>query len=175
MPITSAPLSHFSVAERRSLEGMDERRILSTTRQSSTEIVRTTFTTLRKGGIDPQEVRLHLETVAREMGHLENRIRELQEQLSEAQRRAANPTFDEATLASALGAQSAAILRSAHEEAGRVTAEAQERSALVFSESQQRGRRPPHRGPRARRPTSSPRPRHAPTRSTTTRASPPSG
>jgi len=96
------------------------------------------FSTLRKGGIDPNEVRLHLESVAREMGHLENRIRELQEQLSEAHRRAANPTFDEATLAAALGAQSAAILRSAHEEAGRVTAEAQERSAQVFAESQQR-------------------------------------
>ncbi len=117
---------------------MDERRILSTTRQSSTEIVRTNFTPIRKGGVDPQEVRLHLEAVAREMGHLENRIRELQEQLSEAQRKLANPTFDEATLASALGAQSAAILRSAHEEAGRVTAEAQERSAQVFSETQQR-------------------------------------
>jgi cell division septum initiation protein DivIVA len=117
---------------------MDERRILSTTRQSSTEIVRTNFTPIRKGGVDPQEVRLHLEAVAREMGHLENRIREMQEQLSEAQRKVANPTFDEATLASALGAQSAAILRSAHEEAGRVTAEAQERSAQVFSESQQR-------------------------------------
>ena len=117
---------------------MDERRILSTTRQSSTEIVRTNFSTQRKGGLDPQEVRLHLEAVAREMGHLENRVRELQEQLSEAQRRAANPTFDEATLASALGAQSAMILRSAHEEAGRVTAEAQERSAQVFSETQQR-------------------------------------
>jgi cell division septum initiation protein DivIVA len=117
---------------------MDDRRILSTTRQSSTEIVRTSFATLRKGGVDPQEVRLHLEAVAREMGHLENRIRELQEQLSEAHRKAANPTFDEATLASALGTQSATILRSAHEEAGRVTAEAQERSAQVFAESQQR-------------------------------------
>ena len=96
------------------------------------------FTTVRKGGYDPNEVRIQLETVAREMGHLEARIRELQDQLSEAQRRAANPTFDEATLAGALGAQSAAILRSAHEEAGRVTAEAQERSAQVFTESQQR-------------------------------------
>jgi cell division septum initiation protein DivIVA len=96
------------------------------------------FTPLRKGGIDPNEVRLHLEAVAREMGHLENRIRELQDQVVEAQRRAANPTFDEATLTAALGAQSASILRSAHEEAGRVTAEAQERSAQVFTESQQR-------------------------------------
>ena len=96
------------------------------------------FSTVRKGGLDPNEVRVHLEAVAREMSHLETRIRELQEHLSEAQRRAANPTFDEATLTSALGAQSAAILRSAHEEAGRVTAEAQERSAHLFSESQQR-------------------------------------
>ncbi len=118
---------------------MDERRILSTTRQSSTEIVRSNFSTIRKGGLDPQEVRLHLEAVAREMGHLEHKIRELQDQLAEALRRAANPTIDEATLASALGTQSAAILRSAHEEAGRVTAEAQERSAQIFADAQQRG------------------------------------
>ena len=118
---------------------MDERRILSTTRQSSTEIVRSNFSTIRKGGLDPQEVRIHLEAVAREMGHLEHKVRELQEQLSEALRRAANPTIDEATLASALGTQSAAILRSAHEEAGRVTAEAQERSAQIFADAQQRG------------------------------------
>ena len=117
---------------------MDERRILSTTRQSSTEVTRTNFSTIRKGGVDPNEVRVHLEAVAREMGHLENRIHELHEQLSEAQRRAANPVFDEATLAGALGAQSAAILRSAHEEAGRVTAEAQERSAQIFADTQQR-------------------------------------
>lgn len=117
---------------------MDERRILSTTRHSSTDVSRVNFATVRKGGLDPNEVRTHLESVAREMGHLENRIRELQEHLSEAQRRAANPTFDEATLASALGAQSAAILRSAHEEAGRVTAEAQERSTQLFAEAQQK-------------------------------------
>jgi cell division septum initiation protein DivIVA len=117
---------------------MDDRRTVSTTRQSSSEITRVTFTTLRKGGIDPNEVRLHLEAAAREMGHLESRIRELQDQVSEAHRRAENPTFDEATLTNALGAQSASILRSAHEEAGRVTAEAQERSAQVFTETQQR-------------------------------------
>ncbi len=117
---------------------MDDRLFITGARRSPSEVARTNFTTLRKGGLDPNEVRLHLEAVAREMGHLESRIRELQEQLVEAQRRAANPTFDEATLAGALGAQSAAILRSAHEEAGRVTAEAQERSAQVFTETQQR-------------------------------------
>ncbi len=117
---------------------MDDRLFISATRKPSSEITRVNFTTLRKGGLDPNEVRLHLEAAAREMGHLENRIRELQEQLNEAQRRAANPTFDEATLATALGQQSATILRSAHEEAGRVTAEAQERSAQVLAETQQR-------------------------------------
>jgi cell division septum initiation protein DivIVA len=117
---------------------MDDRRILSTTRQSSTEIARVNFTKLRKGGLDPQEVRLHLESVAREVAHMETRIREMQDQLMEAQRRVANPTFDEVTLTNALGSQSAAILRGAHEEAGRVTAEAQERSAQLFAESQQR-------------------------------------
>jgi cell division septum initiation protein DivIVA len=117
---------------------MDERRILSTTRQSSAEVARVTFATVRKGGLDPQEVRVHLEAVSREMAHLEQRIRELQEHLSEAQHRASHPVLDEATLASALGTQSAAILRSAHEEAGRVTAEAQERATQLFSDTQQR-------------------------------------
>ena len=94
---------------------MEERRTLSTTRQTSVEIARTNFTVVRKGGFDPQEVRSHLDAVSREVGHLENRLRDLQDQLSEALRRAANPVLDEATLAAALGAQSAAILRSAHE------------------------------------------------------------
>src|SRR5579863_10333961 len=115
---------------------MDDRRIHSTTRPTAAEIARMNFTTVRKGGYDPNEVRIHLESVAREMGHLEARIRELQDQVSEAQRRAANPTFDEATLAGALGAQSAAILRSAHEEAGRVTAEAYDFSDQASTESQ---------------------------------------
>ena len=33
------------------------------------------FTTLRRG-YDPNEVRIHLESIAREMGHLESRIRD---------------------------------------------------------------------------------------------------
>ena len=94
----AASLSHFRQSRRRSLEGMDDRRILSTTRQSSAEIARMNFTTLRKGGYDPNEVRIHLESVAREWATSRPRIRELQDQLSEAQRRAANPTLDEATL-----------------------------------------------------------------------------
>jgi cell division septum initiation protein DivIVA len=117
---------------------MEDRRNPSSAHSSSSEIIRTNFTTLRKGGIDPFEVNQHLEAVAREVGHLEQRLRDLHEQLADAERRAANPVLDEATLASALGAQSAAILRSAHEEAARVTAEAQERGAQIFTDTQQR-------------------------------------
>ncbi|HQU26245.1 MAG TPA: DivIVA domain-containing protein [Acidimicrobiales bacterium] len=118
---------------------MDDRRIHSSNRLTSADLARATFNVVRKGGYDPNEVRMHLEAAAREMAHLESRVRELHEQVAEARRQAANPVLDEATLAGALGAQSAAILRSAHEEAGRVTAEAQERAAQIFSESQQRG------------------------------------
>ncbi len=115
---------------------MDDRRIL-TTRSTPHDVVRTTFSTVRKG-FDPQEVRAHLEMVAREITQLEARLRDTQEQLSDALHRLANPVIDESTLVGALGAQSAAILRSAHDEAGRVTAEAQERVAQMFSETQQR-------------------------------------
>jgi len=117
---------------------MDERRIFSSSRQSPAEVSRVSFSTVRKGGFDPDEVRQHLEGVGRDVARLESRISELQEQLSKARREAQNPTLDEATLLSALGAQSAAILRAAHEEAARVTSEVQERSAKLFAESQEK-------------------------------------
>ena len=116
---------------------MDDRRILSTTRNSSSEVVRASFATVRKG-YDPAEVRAYLDGVAREMQLFETRLADLQHQLAEALRKAANPVLDEATLAAALGSQSAAILRSAHDEAGRVTAEAQERATHIFTQAQER-------------------------------------
>ena len=116
---------------------MDDRRILSTTRHSSSEVARANFGTVRRG-YDPTEVRSYLDNLAREMQLLESRLADLQHQLAEAQRRAANPIIDEATLAAALGSQSAAILRSAHEEAGRVTSEAQQRATAIFSQAQER-------------------------------------
>jgi len=117
---------------------MEERRILSNPRHTSADVARIAFSTIRKNGLDPQEVRTYIDSVAREMAQLETRVRDLQEQLASAEKRAANPTFDEATLTNALGAQSASILRSAHEEAGRVTAEAQERATATFAEAQKR-------------------------------------
>jgi DivIVA domain-containing protein len=116
---------------------MDDRRLLSTTRTSAASVTRSNFSTVRRG-FDPGEVRAYLDGLAREMQLLEARIQDLQHQLAEAQRRAENPVIDESTLASALGAQSAAILRSAHEEAGRVTADAQERSTASFTQAQER-------------------------------------
>lgn len=102
------------------------------------EVARANFSTVRKGGVDPTEVRLHLEAVAREMGHLETRVRELQDQLNAANRRAENPVLDESELASRLGAQSANILRAAHDEATRIVSEAQERATRLFADSQSR-------------------------------------
>lgn len=54
----------------------------------------------------PNEVRHHLEAVARETHQLEHRIRELQEQLSEAVRHSANPALDEVTFIDVLDSQS---------------------------------------------------------------------
>jgi cell division septum initiation protein DivIVA len=107
-------------------------------RMSAADVARTTFTPVRRGGVDGEEVRRHLENVAREMGRLETRLEELTERLSAAERRAANPVIDEKSLSAALGEQSAAILHAAHEEAAAVTAEVQKRAEVLFAESQAR-------------------------------------
>ena len=116
---------------------MDGRRNL--TRPTAADVARVNFTTVRRGGVDPDEVRGHLEAVAREMGRLEARITELTDRLASAERRAAEPApLDESRLSAALGEQSAAILRAAHEEAAAVTAEVQTRAERLFAESQAR-------------------------------------
>ena len=116
---------------------MDDRQIFSSTRHNASDLSRSTFATVRKG-FDPAEVRRYLESVGREMAALESKIRELQDQLAEANRLAANPVIDESMLTAALGNQSAIILRTAHEEAGRVTADAQQRATAVFAQAQER-------------------------------------
>jgi len=117
---------------------MEDRRITSTPRPSSSQLARTSFSTVRRG-FDPNEVRQLLETVGRDLHALEQKLSDTLDQLADANRRAANPTYDEQTLITALGQQSAAILRSAHEEAGRVMAEAQERAAGFVAQAQERG------------------------------------
>jgi DivIVA domain-containing protein len=116
---------------------MEDRTTISSSRITSSDVARATFSPTRRG-FDPREVRSYLEQVARELSGAERRIAELRDHVADAERRAANPELDEATLASALGIRSAAILRSAHEEAQRVVSAANERASELLGEAQDR-------------------------------------
>jgi len=116
---------------------MDDRRTLSPNRHSGIDVTNANFRTVRKG-FDPDEVRSFLEGIGREVGLLEKRLQDVQSKLADALHRAENPVLDESQLAAALGSQSAAILRAAHDEASRVTAEGQERSTQIFTQAQER-------------------------------------
>ncbi|MHB8264229.1 MAG: DivIVA domain-containing protein, partial [Acidimicrobiales bacterium] len=74
---------------------------------------------------DPAEVRTFLEMVGREMETALERMTELREALADAEHRAANPEIDEATLTTALGKETARVLRSAHDAASEVISRAE--------------------------------------------------
>jgi DivIVA domain-containing protein len=116
---------------------MEDRTTISSSRLSSNDVARATFSPSRRG-FDPREVRSYLEQVARELASAERRIAELREHVADAERRARNPVLDEETLAAALGTQSAAILKSAHDEAQRVVTAAQARATELLGEAQER-------------------------------------
>lgn len=116
---------------------MEDRPTISSSRLSAADVARATFSPSRRG-FDPREVRSYLEQVARELATAEKRIADLRDRAAEAERRALHPALDEATLAAALGTQSAAILRSAHEEAQRVVTAAQTRASELLGEAQDR-------------------------------------
>jgi hypothetical protein len=123
---------------------MDERRGPQG-RRGFSDVSRMTFTPVRRGGVDPNEVRLHLESIAKEMQRYEAQVRDLEDQLALAMRQ---PTplpvpvkpeeLSEAELVERVGGKTAEILRNAHEEAGRVLAEAQQRSSEQLIEAQER-------------------------------------
>jgi hypothetical protein len=123
---------------------MDERRGPQG-RRGFSDVSRITFTPIRRGGVDPNEVRLHLESIAKEMQRYEAQVRDLEDQLAAALRQ---PTplpvpvkpeeLTEAELVERVGGKTAEILRNAHEEAGRVLAEAQQRSSDQLIEAQER-------------------------------------
>ena len=100
-------------------------------------MTRHSFGVVRRG-YDPREVRSYLELVARELAAWEEREQEYRRQLQEAKHRAQNPVLDEATITQALGQQTAAVLRKAHEEAARLVADAEERAVTLTREAQQR-------------------------------------
>jgi len=115
---------------------MSDERAISSSRVSATDVTRHSFGVVRRG-YDPREVRSYLELVARELAAWEEREQEYRRQLQEAKHRAQNPVLDEATITQALGQQTAAILRKAHEEAARLVAEAEQRAVTLTREAQQ--------------------------------------
>ena len=116
---------------------MEDRPTISSSRLSSSDVARATFSPSRRG-YDPREVRSFLESVARELSGAERRIADLREHVADAERRAQNPVLDDEALARALGTKSAAILQSAHEEAQRVVTAAQARASELLVEAQDR-------------------------------------
>jgi DivIVA domain-containing protein len=95
----------------------DRRLTISTSsRLHPDEVARHTFGTARRG-FDPAEVRVYLGQIAHEMEAAADREEELRTAIDEAERRAANPVLDEATLTAALGQETARVLRSAHDAA----------------------------------------------------------
>ncbi len=76
--------------------------ISSTSPVSPDEIARKSFPAVRKG-IDGEAVRAYLAKVATELRGALEREAILRERLAEAERRAADPVLDEATLTKAIG------------------------------------------------------------------------
>src|SRR5208282_2717690 len=104
----------------------EDRRLTITTssRLHPDEVARHTFGTARRG-FDPAEVRVFLEQIAHDMESMADRETELRAAVDEADRRAANPVLDEATLTAALGQETARVLRSAHDAATELVARAE--------------------------------------------------
>jgi len=106
---------------------MPEERLRSITSSSHLvpdDVARHTFGSVRRG-FDPGEVRAYLESIAIGLRTIAEREHELLSELADAERRAANPVLDEATLTAAVGTETARVLNSAHEVAAELTARAQ--------------------------------------------------
>ncbi len=98
--------------------------ISSTSPVSPDEIARQSFPAVRKG-VDGEAVRADLAKVAAELRAVLEREAVLRERLGEAERRAAEPVLDEATLTKAIGMETARILSTAHEAARKVVEKAE--------------------------------------------------
>lgn len=99
------------------------------------EIARRSFATSRKG-YDPEAVRQFLDTVAGQLQAALDREQALRRKLAEAERRAAEPELDEATLMRAVGAETARILQAAHDAASEVGGKAESRAAEIIGQAE---------------------------------------
>ena len=128
---------------------MEDRTTISSSRSPRADVARATFSPVPARATTRGRSAAYLEQVARELASAERRIAELREHVADAERRALHPVLDEATLASALGSRSAALLQERprggpagrHRGAGRAASEllgeAQDRAASVIVEAQQ--------------------------------------
>ncbi len=99
------------------------------------EISRRSFPTARRG-LDPDAVRRYLETLAAQLQEVLDREQALRRRLAEAERQAADPQLDEATLLRAVGAETARILEAAHDAAADVVSKAEARAAEILAEAE---------------------------------------
>jgi len=109
--------------------------ISSSSPVSPDEIARKSFPAVRKG-IDGEAVRAYLAKVATELRGALEREAILRERLAEAERRAADPVLDEATLTKAIGLETAKILSTAHEAARNTVVKAEERAAEMIRQAE---------------------------------------
>lgn len=95
------------------------------------------FLTSRRG-FDPAEVKAFLAQVADELRARRHHEAALERALAEAEERAAHPSFDQDTLMSAVGEETASILRSAHAAAADIRAKAEDNAARILKEAHDR-------------------------------------
>jgi DivIVA domain-containing protein len=114
----------------------DPRLSPSDTSLSADLIAQRGFTSARRG-FDPDEVRSFLGKVAQEFRALRQRQATLEERLREAEYRAAHPAWDENAVLSAVGEETASILRSAHAAAADIKVRAEDNAARVLRSAQE--------------------------------------
>lgn len=105
------------------------------TAQAREDVSGRTFPIARRG-FDPTSVSSYLAQLAGELERADAKIQELVAQRDAAEERARNPSLDEALLATSLGQHSAAVLRGAHEEAGRLLSQAEDAAAATVRDAQ---------------------------------------
>ena len=111
--------------------------ISSSNRLGPDEVARHTFATVRRG-FDPAEVRAFLEEVSRELTAAGEREQQLHEDVAEAEERAAHPVLDEETLTTAVGQETARVLRAAHDAANDMTKKAEAQASELLAEAERR-------------------------------------
>ncbi len=125
--------------------------ISSSSHLTPDDVARHTFGTVRRG-FDPNEVRAYLESLAVSLRGVAERERQLLDELSEAEHRAAHPVLDEATLTAALGTETARVLHSAHEAAAEMVAKSEAEADRLLTEAREeiQQTRDPDRSPPGR-------------------------